>query len=51
MEQSKITPLQVSSVVANHPGGTMVPGYNDLGYYLPDDAHCDIMEVDEHKYE
>ena len=29
----------------------MVPGYNDLGDYLPDDAHFDIMEVDEHKYE
>ena len=28
----------------------MVPGYNDLGDYLPDDAHFDIMAVDKHKY-
>ena len=28
-----------------------MPGYNDLGDYLPDDAHFDIMEVDEFKYE
>ena len=42
-------PLQVSSVAANHPDG-MMPGYNDLGDYLPDDAHFDFLEVDEHKY-
>ena len=29
----------------------MVPGYNDLGDYLPDDVHYDFLEVDEHKYE
>ena len=28
----------------------MVPGYTDLGDYLPDDVHYEIMEVDEHKY-
>ena len=28
----------------------MVPGYNDLGDFLPDDAHFDFLEVDEHKY-
>ena len=28
----------------------MVPGYSNLGDYLPDDAHYEIMEVDEHKY-
>ena len=28
----------------------MVPGYNDLGDYLPDDAHFDFLEVDEHRY-
>jgi hypothetical protein len=27
-----------------------VPGYTDLGDYLPDDVHYEIMEVDEHKY-
>ena len=44
-------PLQVSSdIVANDPGG-MVPGYNNLEYYLPDDVHYDFLEVDEHKYE
>ena len=43
-------PLKVSSdiVVANVPAG-MVPGTN-LGDYLPEDAHFDTMEVDEHKY-
>ena len=29
----------------------MVPGYNNLGDYLPDDVHYDFLEVDEHKYE
>ena len=43
-------PLQVSSdIVANHPGG-MVPGYNNLEDYLPDNVHYDFLEVDEHKY-
>ena len=28
----------------------MVPGYSNLGDYLPDDVHYDILEVDEHKY-
>ena len=37
-----------SDIVANDPG--MVPGYNNLGDYLPDDVHYEIMEVDEHKY-
>ena len=42
-------PLNVSSdIVANDPG--MVPGYSNLGDYLPDDVHYEIMEVDEHKY-
>ena len=35
-------------IVANDPG--MVPGYSNLGEYLPDDVHYEIMEVDEHKY-
>ncbi len=44
-------PLKVSSdIVANDPGG-MMPGYNNPGDYLPDNAHYDIMEVDEHKYQ
>ena len=38
-----------SDIVANAPG--MVPGYSNLRDYLPDDAHFDIMEVDEFKYE
>ena len=43
-------PLKVSSdIVANDP--RMVPGYSNLGDYLPDDAYYDIMEVDEHKYQ
>ena len=42
-------PLKVSSgIVANDP--RMVPGYSNLGDYLPDDVHYEIMEVDEHKY-
>ena len=42
-------PLKVSKdIVANDPG--MVPGYSNLGDYLPDDVHYEIMEVDEHKY-
>ena len=28
----------------------MVPGYTNLGDYLPDDVHYDFLEVDEHKY-
>ena len=28
----------------------MVPGYSNLGDYLPDDVHYDFLEVDEHKY-
>ena len=35
-------------IVANDP--SMVPGYSNLGDYLPDDVHYEIMEVDEHKY-
>ena len=45
-----LPPLQVSSFVANHPGG-MVSGCNNLGDYLPDDVHYDFLEVDEHRYE
>ena len=42
-------PLKVSSdIVANDP--RMVPGYSNLGDYLPDDVHYDFLEVDEHKY-
>ena len=42
-------PLKVSKdIVANDP--SMVPGYSNLGDYLPDDVHYEIMEVDEHKY-
>ena len=37
-----------SDIVANAPG--MVTGYSNLGDYLPDDVHYEIMEVDEHKY-
>ena len=47
--QQSCPPLNVSSdIVANDPG--MVPGYNNLGDYLPDDVHYDFLEVDEHKY-
>ena len=28
----------------------MVPGYTNLGDYLPDDVHYDFLEVDEHRY-
>ena len=28
----------------------MVAGYRNLGDYLPNDVHYEIMEVDEHKY-
>ena len=38
-----------SDIVANALG--MVPGYSNLGDYLPDDAHYDFLEVDEHRYE
>ena len=36
-----------SDIVANAPG--TVPGYKNLGDYLPDDVHFDF--VDEHRYE
>ena len=43
-------PLNVSSdIVANAPG--MVPGYSNLGDYLPDGVHYDFLEVDKHRYE
>ena len=43
-------PLNVSSdVVANAPG--MVPGYSNLGDYLPDDVHYDFMDMQIHRYE
>ena len=51
-EQAKQScpPLKVpSDIVANDPG--MVPGYNNLGDYLPDDVHYDFLEVDEPRYE
>ena len=35
-------------IVANDP--RMVAGYSNLGDYLLDDVHYDILEVDEHKY-
>ena len=38
-----------SDIIANAPG--TVPGYNNLGDYLPDDVHFDFLEVDEHRYE
>ena len=42
-------PLKVSSdIVANDP--RMVPGYSNVGDYLPVDVHYDFLEVDEHKY-
>ena len=50
-EQAKQScpPLKVpSDIVANDL--RMVPGYSNLGDYLPDDVHYEIMEVDEHKY-
>ena len=28
----------------------MVPGYSNLGDYLPDNVHYDFLEVEEHKY-
>ena len=37
-----------SDIVANAPGS--VPGYRNLGDYLPDDVHFDFLEVDEHRY-
>ena len=37
-----------SDIVANDP--RIVPGYSNLGDYLPDDVHYDILEVDEDKY-
>lgn len=47
--QSSPPPLKVSSdIVANHPG-ILFPGTNPADY-LPDDAHFDLLEVDEHKY-
>ena len=38
-----------SDIVANALG--TVPGYNNLGDYLPHDVHFDFLEVDEHRYE
>ena len=29
----------------------MVPGYSNLGDYLPDNVHYEFLEVEEHKYE
>ena len=37
-----------SGIAVNDP--RMLPGYTNLGDYLPDSAHFDTMEVDEHKY-
>ena len=43
-------PLKVSSdIVTNDP--KMVPGYTNLGDYLPDGVHYEFLEVDEHRYE
>ena len=38
-----------SDIVANHPG--ILPGTNPADYMHDGDAHFDIMEVDEFKYE
>ena len=38
-----------SDIVSNDP--SMVPGYSNLGDYLPDDVHYDFLEVEEHIYE
>ena len=38
-----------SDIVANAP--RMVPGYSNLGDYLPDDVHYEFLEVEEHKCE
>ena len=38
-----------SDIVANDP--RMVPGYSNLGDYLPDDVHYDILEVQIQRYE
>ena len=40
--------MSSGDIVANAPG--MVASYGNLQDYLPDDAHFDIMEVDEFKY-
>ena len=43
-------PLKVSSdIFANHPG--ILPGTDPADYMHDDDAHFNIMEVDEFKYE
>ena len=43
-------PLKVSSdIVANHPG--ILSGTNPADYMHDDDAHYDIMEVDEFRYQ
>ena len=43
-------PLKVSSdIIANDP--RMGPGYSNLGDYLPDDVHYDILEVQIQRYE
>ena len=41
--------LPASDIVANHPG--ILPGTNPGDYMHDNDAHFDIMEVDEFKYE
>ena len=47
---NRAPPLKVSSdIVANDP--RMVPGYSNLGDYLPDDVHYVFLEVEEHRYE
>ena len=38
-----------NDIVANDPG--MVPGYSNLGEYLPDDVHYDFLEVQIQRYE
>ena len=49
-QTNRAAPLKVySDIVANDP--RMVPGYSNLGDYLPDDVHYDFLEVDEHRYE
>ena len=45
---NRAPPLKVLSDIVD-PG--MVPGYSNLGDYLPDDVHYDFLEVDEHRYE
>ena len=42
-------PWIISDDVTNDP--KMVPGYTNLGDYLPDGVHYEFLEVDEHRYE